>query len=342
MKRSLVVAGRCPVEHVRQIARAADDSGLHRLWFTETTSRSALIRALVAGEATRRVGVATGIAYTFVRSPLATAIAAADIQDALGGRFALGLGAGTRGLRRRFGVEEDHPAPRFGEYADLVRAALTSEPGPFAFHGRFFQADTPWLRLDTPAALRTDLTIYGSGVNPIMLRTAARHCDAIALHPVAAISPYFEDVVLPAIAEGARRGGRTPLIACWRMCSVHDDETVARYRAKRLLAFYFSTPSYGGALALTRWDAVGAAIRDGFKAGRDWPTLAALVPEDMVDEICLAGTPGQVTEQLATAGKRLESLGVDEIVLEPSGTDSADDDGEAFRDGCLDIIRVAG
>jgi alkanesulfonate monooxygenase SsuD/methylene tetrahydromethanopterin reductase-like flavin-dependent oxidoreductase (luciferase family) len=95
------------------IARVADEGGLHRIWATEGFGGDGLIRAAHLLAHTQRIGVGTGIAYAFTRAPLATAMAAADLAELSGGRFTLGLGAGTRGQRvRRFDVDFDHPALR--------------------------------------------------------------------------------------------------------------------------------------------------------------------------------------------------------------------------------------
>jgi alkanesulfonate monooxygenase SsuD/methylene tetrahydromethanopterin reductase-like flavin-dependent oxidoreductase (luciferase family) len=47
---------------------------------------------------TERIGVGTGIAWAFTRSPFILAISALDVDEFSGGRFRLGLGAGVKRL----------------------------------------------------------------------------------------------------------------------------------------------------------------------------------------------------------------------------------------------------
>ena len=338
MELSVVYAGWAPTPVQQDLARRAEAAGFYRLWTTEGMGSDGLLKAMALGLATATIRIGTGIAYTFPRSPFQAAAGAAVLAEALPGRFTLGLGAGTRGLRRRYGIEEDHPAPRFAEYADLIRGAWQAE-GNFEFAGRFFTAQVPGIGYNTDRALLDRLELHGSGVNRIILRTSAEHCHGVALHPLAGFRPYLEEVVVPALADGAQRAHwrAAPLwTSLWYITSVHDDPEVARQRAARLLAFYFSTPSYQTPIQGTRWEQTGVALRDGLRSGKSWDELTGMVPADMVEETCLAGTAAQVREQLEAVSSRVEPLGVGELVLEPPLTRTPAE----FEESVTGIISV--
>ena len=144
------------------LVQRAESLGFSRIWTTETPTRDALVRALVLGLQTERIGWASGIAYAFTRLPLALAATAADVNTALGGRFSLGLGAGTRGMRRNwFGIDDfNQPASRLGEYAALMRAAWAAESS-LQFSGTFYRAN-----YDQFDGSRVAVPIWGSGLNP--------------------------------------------------------------------------------------------------------------------------------------------------------------------------------
>jgi alkanesulfonate monooxygenase SsuD/methylene tetrahydromethanopterin reductase-like flavin-dependent oxidoreductase (luciferase family) len=296
------------------VARAAESAGFHRVWTTETSTRDAVVRAVAIAAATTRIQVGTGIAYAFTRAPLATATMAADAHAASGGRFALGLGTGTRGMRtRRYGVDFDQPGPRFAEYVELVRAAWAAR-GELAFEGRYYTAAVPEFALERDAV--AGLELYGAAVNPRMLSAVLAACDGVLLHAVTAVPRYLDGTVVPLLrrAPGAR-------VALWCVTSIDDDAEAARMRAKATLAFYFTTPSYAGVVEGTPWEAPVRRIREAFRAGDVGAPheLATLVPDDLADALTLSGTSSDVADRLPAFEAALAERGIDEIVFQTVG-----------------------
>ncbi|MQA87228.1 MAG: LLM class flavin-dependent oxidoreductase [Streptosporangiales bacterium] len=325
MHRSLVFAA-SHFEALVPVAQQAAASGFHRIWTTESTGRDATVRAVALASAAPTLHVGTGIAYAFTRPPLAAAAMAADAYRATGGRFTFGIGAGTRGLRRRYAVSWEHPAPQFAEYARLLRQAVSPDGGR-SFDGRFYTADlSDFLPVEDRERLR-GLEIYGSGVNQIMLHHCAASCDGVAVHSLATAPGYFEDVVVPALRKGAEVAGAPPKVACWVVAGVAADREEARLGVRRQLAFYFSTPSYRTVAEHAGWGSAAERIRQ--KAAevdyRDWDPVADLVTDEMVDTLSISGTPAEITEQLARSEERLGRHGVDELALQMVGVaDTAD------------------
>ncbi|MFN0089659.1 MAG: LLM class flavin-dependent oxidoreductase [Acidimicrobiales bacterium] len=330
MRRSIVFATSA-FAPLAELARQAEAAGFDRIWTTEFPDRDALIRAMVVGAATTRIGLASGIAYSFTRHPLALAAAALDVHEATGGRFTLGLGTATRAMRARwYGDGETRPVAQLGEIVALLRAAWASEGGRFAHRGEFYRCTVDGLALAARSAALPPLAVFGSGLNAGMLRAAAGCCDGLALHPLAAGPVYLDKTVAPILAAAPGRGA-----ALWVITSVDADEAQARLRAKRALAFFFSTPGYEGAAAGESWEDAPARIRARFPAvGADWTALADEVPEEMVDQLTLAGTPASVRAQLPALEARLAAAGVDELVFQ-TGVEDADE----FTAICQGIIE---
>lgn len=316
MKRSIVFAVPDFLPLI-DVAREAEAAGFDRIWTTEDPGRDAIVRALTVALSTRTIGIGTGIAYAFTRSPLALAATAADVALASGGRFALGLGGGTQGMRTRwYGISDfDHAASRIEEYAEILRKAWAAERS-YRHEGRFYTGSYGELN-----GVRPRVPIWGSGINATMLRIAARSCDGVAVHPLGAHLTYLDAVVLPAVAEGAAAsGGRTPELALWRMTAVDEDGDRARDRARRSLAFYFSTPSYAAAADETGWGGVAAKIRETYRErGSDWDAISGLVPDEMVAEFCLAGTPDEVRAGWRALEAEYTARGVSESVFQTVG-----------------------
>ena len=74
-------------------AREAEQVGIECVWAPELF-RSSVTQAAWIAAATERIGVGTGIAWAFTRSPFILAVTALDLDEMSGGRFRLGLGAG--------------------------------------------------------------------------------------------------------------------------------------------------------------------------------------------------------------------------------------------------------
>lgn len=339
MHRSIVLATN-HLQPLAQIAQAAESAGFYRVWTTEGTGGDAIARAQYIAANTQSILVATGIAYAFTRPPLAISVLAADVQEASGGRFALGVGCGTRGVReRRYGVVFDHPAPRLAEYVELVRTILHSRGG-LSFRGRFYEIDFPQFELPHSREQVEQIELYGAALAPTMTRFMAGSCDGVAVHSLAVFEPFFEEVTMPAIKRGAESAGRTPRVAAWKIVAAAQDEERARALARRQLAFYFSTPSYGSVIAGHRWEPVGAAIREESRRRlyRDWDEVAKVIPDDMVDGLTVAGTATQVGDKLEKVERRLAPLGVHELVLQVVGGETA----EETLANCLAVVAAGG
>jgi alkanesulfonate monooxygenase SsuD/methylene tetrahydromethanopterin reductase-like flavin-dependent oxidoreductase (luciferase family) len=302
LRRSVVFATD-ELEPLAALARRAEAAGLDRVWTTEYVGRDAIARALYLALRTERIGVATGIAYAFSRAALGMAATAADVQRLSAGRFGLGISSGTRGVRRWYGAEFEPPAPRIEAYAGELREAWARDPD-----------------LDAPPP------IYAAALNPAMTRAVARSCDGALLHALALSRVHLNERVLPALREGFdRRRDDAPFeIAAWCITAIDEDEERAREMARRQLAFYLSTPSYKTVTAGTDWESVADAIRDGFDASdrkAAWGELSGLIPDAVVDELTIAGTPAVAREKAAALEVELREAGVTEMVFQTAGAD---------------------
>lgn len=320
MRRGIVFATDA-LEPLFPLARDAEAAGFDRVWTTEFLHRDGVARALAIALSTETIGVGTGIAYAFTRVPVAMAALAVDVQRLSRGRFALGLGTGTRGVRRWYGAEFDPPARQFAAYAEEVRSSWERNPD-LAEWG--------------PPPL------YGAGLNPVMTRTATRVGDGVLLHPLALVREHLHERALPAIRRGAEQRGTGTFVAVWAITSINDDEDVAREHARRQAAFYLSTPSYGSVVEGTPWAEVAERVRQAFDDSErkaTWDELAPLVPESLIDEIALVGTPATVAEHAARLEEELGPLGVDEVVFQTVGAGLAE---QEVVDNCAGIIRSLG
>lgn len=320
LRRSLVFATE-QLDPLVDLARRAESGGLDRVWTTEYVGRDAVARALAIALGTERIEVATGIAYAFTRAPLAMAALTADVQRLSGGRFAVGVSSGTRGVRRWFGAEFDPPAPSIAAYADALREAWEENPD-----------------LETPPK------IYAAALNPIMSRWVGRSCDGALLHALALSRTHLHERLLPALRQGLeqRRVERPFELAAWCITAVDEDEEHARELARRQLAFYLSTPSYKTVTAGTSWESVADDVRSAFDASdrkASWGELSHLIPAEVVDELTIAGPPAKAKEKAAALEAELREQGVTELVFQTAGADVS---GAELISNCEQIADALG
>jgi alkanesulfonate monooxygenase SsuD/methylene tetrahydromethanopterin reductase-like flavin-dependent oxidoreductase (luciferase family) len=317
MRWSVVVPGSVS-DRLTEAASQAEQTGLYRLWTTESPGRDAVLRSLHLLQATTTLRSGTGIAFAFTRPPLAIAGTAADAYALTGGRFSLGLGAGTRGQRRWFGQDFDHPAARLADYVRAIKAVLAST-GNVRYDGRFYDLSVPRVQLAAPPEALSHLKIYAGGLHEQMLRAITRSCDGIVLHPLAGGRAYLDEVVLPILGGTPTDSGAAPDLIVWCPLSIDADEALARRRAAEQLAFYFSTPSYLDVAARSGFGAVAGELVERYNRGTSRPTfadLAPLIPDEMLAFFVVHGTPAQVTSQLAERAAGWQQRGVQEVALQ--------------------------
>jgi alkanesulfonate monooxygenase SsuD/methylene tetrahydromethanopterin reductase-like flavin-dependent oxidoreductase (luciferase family) len=307
-------------DRLAEAASQAEQAGLYRLWTTESPGRDAVLRSLHLLQATKTLHSGTGIAFAFTRPPLAAAGTAADAYALTGGRFSLGLGAGTRGQRRWFGQDFEHPAARLADYVRAVKAVLRSE-GPVRYAGRFYDLSVPRVQMAAPPELLSQLKIYGGGLHEQMLRAIAQSCDGIVLHPLAGGVSYLDEVVLPILASTTPDDGGTPSLIVWCPLSIAADEALARQRAAEQLAFYFSTPSYLDIADRSGFGTIAGELVQRYNHSGDRPAfaeLARLISDEMLSFFVVYGTARQVAGQLAERAAGWQQRGVQEVALQIS------------------------
>jgi probable F420-dependent oxidoreductase len=284
-----------------EVAATADAAGFDAAWTSEFNDRSAIVALAAMAYNTTSCRIGSGIAYGVGRSPLILANDARGLDEISGGRLVLGLGTGTKGMQIGWhGVKDPQsPAVRLEELVPLIRRIWRLHEGPVKHEGRFYSMNlTPTADVRQP--LRDRIPIYTAGVNRRMIETAGRVSDGLVCHPTFS-SRYVHDVVRPAIAAGADRTGRDlrdVQVVGMLLCSINDDEEIARQELAAQIAFYAAPRAYAPMLAASGFDAEAARIREAFVAG-DHAAMIEAVSDDMIDAIGVAGTPDQVRAGIA-------------------------------------------
>ena len=144
-----------------------------------------------------------------------------------------------------------------------------------------------------------------------MTAVAGEVGDGFIAHPFAS-ARYLHEVSLPALERGRRRGPArdrfcvvaSPLVG---VAASEEEIASAREAVRRQLAFYGSTPAYRAALEVHGWGELGDLLNARSRRG-DWDAMAALVPDDVVDEFSAVGRPAEVAARLRDRYRDVDTL----------------------------------
>jgi 5,10-methylenetetrahydromethanopterin reductase len=216
------------------VAVAAEQAGFGQLWFSNDLflrSAPVLAGALAAGTKAIGLGIAVMNPYSVHVSELA--MVAATAQEVSGGRFALGLGAGSEQFLGWAGISRERPLATTRSALAVLRALLGHPDVDEALLPEWFG---PQSVLRFP--LTRPVPVYIGAMGPKMLQMAGRHADGVL--PLAYPPEYYAIArrqVLAGVAAAGRAAGDVDLPACFWV-SLSDDAAAGRAALAEKLAYY--------------------------------------------------------------------------------------------------------
>ena len=277
-----------PLARMQALARDAAAAGFSGLVITEA-GRTAYLGCAAAALAAPELEILTGVAVAFPRSPMVTAQVAWELADATGGRFRLGLGTQVRAhIERRYGMEFDPPGPRLKDYVLALRAIFRGFRGePFGYSSDYWDLSLlPPMWSPGPIDAE-DPPIDIAAVNPWMLRLAGEVADGLHVHPLNSPT-YLEQTVLPEVAAGAARAGRSVDDVALIIPTFAAPSDEWREMARVQVSFYGSTPNYSFLFDQLGREGTTAKLREKQKAG-DLAGMAAVIDDELLDHFCISG-----------------------------------------------------
>ncbi|MGH0029107.1 MAG: LLM class flavin-dependent oxidoreductase [Myxococcota bacterium] len=283
-----------------EMAVRAEAAGFDGVYTIEFFNRHGYVPLGAIAQATSQVRIGTGIANAFTRSPLLHASAAMDLDELSGGRLVLGLGSATRRMNEDwFGMPFSAPAPRMKELVRLLRAAFEAQKGGgFRWEGEHWNLKVPVYA--RPGAPRVDIPIWIAAVNRGMIAAAGTVADGLVGHPIATRT-WHRDVTLPGLRAAEEKAGRTAgacALAPYVLTSIQEDRELAVQDAKNQIGFYYTTALYHSILEHHGMKEVGLACRAALKKF-DVKAMCEAVPDALVDEIAIVGTPDEAKDKLS-------------------------------------------
>jgi alkanesulfonate monooxygenase SsuD/methylene tetrahydromethanopterin reductase-like flavin-dependent oxidoreductase (luciferase family) len=213
-----------------RLAVAAEELGYARFGSAEGWTHDAVVLITRIAGVTSRIGLATTILPVWSRTPAAIAMAAASLQRASGGRFALGLGASSPPLVEGLhGLTWRQPVDRMRSTLVAIRALLEGARLPGEREG------VRPLRIGAPP--ETPIPILLAALAPASVRLAGELADAW-LPFLWARSKLADGRALLAEGEAtAERPTATTLSASVPLAIGETDEAARRIAAGWLVAY---------------------------------------------------------------------------------------------------------
>jgi len=278
----------------REAAKHLERIGFQCLWALETQSDPFQDLAAVTG-VTEHVGLGSGVAVAFARSPFLSAVDAWHLQSASGGRFILGLGTEIKGhIERRFGMAWEAPGPKLREYVAAVRALWRAFQGEerLNFRGTFYN-HTLLVPFFNPGPIEYSAPpIYLAAVNPYNCLTVGLNADGIIVHPVHSPA-YLQDVVLPRIQTGLDRSERDRSaidVVCMALVIAGEGEErqASEASARSYIAFQGAARTYAPVFEHHGWNDLPGQLHAKM-AGGDIAGMTELITPDMLQAFTISG-----------------------------------------------------
>ncbi len=287
-------------------AQAAEAAGFDALMTVEL-GHDVFTPLALAALATQNVELTPSIAVAFPRSPTVLAHQAWDLHANSGGRFVLGLGSQVKGHNeRRFGIPWSAPAPRLKDYVRALRAIWQcwESRGKLNYQGTHYKLSlmTPDFSPEPTGLPMVPITI--SAVGEAMLRVAGEVCDGVRLHPICS-RKYLEQICLPQITEGLRRGNRArenfDINGGGFVATGANDAAVAQAmeEVRQRVGFYGSTRSYLPILALHGLEDLGLKLHRMSVEGK-WAEMAREISDDTVRIFAACGIYENIAAEINT------------------------------------------
>jgi alkanesulfonate monooxygenase SsuD/methylene tetrahydromethanopterin reductase-like flavin-dependent oxidoreductase (luciferase family) len=198
-----------PPERLREVALAAEDSGLAELWLWEDCFWGGALTAAAAVLAwTSRLPVAIGVLPVPLRNVALTAMEAAVLQRLFPGRITIGVGHGVQDWMGQVGVRAASPVTLLGEYLSALRALLRGER--LTMDGRYVKLDG--VALD--ASPGTPPPVLAAATGPRTLAVGGREADGVILDSATTIPDGLREAqqVIGAARAAAGRTGSPEIV----------------------------------------------------------------------------------------------------------------------------------
>ncbi len=290
-----------PIRDAMSYAHYAEQQGFEAVWQADSRLvREASVPMAAFAATTDTIKVGSGVIDIWSRNPARLASMFSTLDDLAPGRIICGLGAWWDPLAAKVGIDRAKPLRMMREVVTAVRALLHNET--VTIDGHFVHLDGVELDYVHQERRPKDVPIYIGATGMQMMELTGEIADGVVLNYL--VSPEYNKRALEHLAIGAAKAGRSiddldrPQLM---VCSVDDDRQAALDGARLLVTQYLGQQPH-----IMKASGVPASLLEDVHKILTWPATheqvveaSKLVPDDIVQMICAAGTPDECREKVA-------------------------------------------
>ena len=284
-----------PLHEQREWIVELADLGYTDVWSSEANGADAFTPLALASAWAPSLRLGTAIVPAFTRGPGCLAQSVGSLAQAAPGRVALGVGTSSDVIVEGWnGIPFQRPYERTRDMVRFLRQALTGEKvtAEYAtFSVRGFR-----LGVVPPAPVPILVAALREG----MLRLAGREGDGAIVNWLSADDVATVAPIVRRAAEGkanASDAAPTPEIAARIFVAASDDADAVRGMGRFAIAAYLNVPVYA---AFHEWLGRGDRLGDMWRLWKEGDRKGALaaIPDEVVDELIVWGTPEECREHI--------------------------------------------
>lgn len=241
--------GGATIDRVAEQLHRAEALGLDHAWMPGIPNGPDILTLLaVGGRATTRIEVGSAVLPAYPRHPAALAVQALAVDEAVGGRFTLGVGLShQKVIEGHLGLPYREPVNYMRDYLGILRPLLRA--GEVDYEGPQLRSR---LRLDVARPTGSAPPVMVAALGPRMLRLAGELADG-AMTWMAGLRT-LEGHVVPTLGRAAQDAGRPDprvlaSVPTMLTGSADADLDAGRDRADLEFGAYGRLPAYRAVLA---------------------------------------------------------------------------------------------
>ncbi|MDH3679726.1 MAG: LLM class flavin-dependent oxidoreductase [Acidimicrobiia bacterium] len=290
-----------PIPEAIEHARYAERRGFEAVWQADSRLvREAGVAMAAFGATTDTIKIGSGVIDIWTRNPARLASLFSTLDDLAPGRIICGLGAWWDPLASKVGIDRAHPLTVMKEVVTAVRALLNNET--VTMDGHFVHLDGVELDYVHQERRPKDVPIYIGATGMQMMELTGRIADGVVLNYL--VSPDYNRRAMERLELGASKAGRSlddldrPQLV---VCSVDEDRQAALDGARLLVTQYLGQQPH-----IMQASGVPDSLLEDVGRVLTWPATheqvveaSKLVPDDIVQMICAAGSPQECRDKVA-------------------------------------------